>query len=298
MADIRQVKDLTKQTLRGNDLVEAVSEEKALYIITKDQMVEGLSQMIDLFMTKQPARFSGEFLQRLSDFYDGYSAIPSGNYFTFHNHSFGDFKNFADVQSKGGVHQWISRKPADGFAVTRNFFQYPFDSQAPNANLLVRERDFSINWELQRGHQSMYVSPVTSWLSWMGKPQVYDEQGIRDAIHKTFQMWSDTYARFIDDDIRDEMEGVKAQIKLDDINDAQGKNFKTWDEYFNHIKSEEGFVPTGHYLVMNNAFAEGIGFWPETESVKGPKELADFVIRFLNYEEKGKPFEQDLAKVA
>ena len=228
-------------------------------------------------------------LTAAGELYDSYASLPPGSLYTHLNKPFSDTDTHEDVRKDGSPHQWIAGKRFDGFVT--NCVAFSFNPAGKSRFALLPDRDVGISWNLLNGGGGIY--PGAS--SYFGEvDNVMDEQALRSNIAENYAQMQHQYRRMAPGRIRADIASLRDDwdFTVEDLEYRRGQEFGSWDGLFEHDMSAIR-TPTRIPLILSKSVFQDIGIIPETREVNSAEELADFALRYVRYQEPGKPFVDD-----
>ncbi len=216
-----------------------------------------------------------DYASRVWDLYD---SMPVGTYYMKTARPFHEGITAKEVEQNGSPFQFFSRKRFEGFTTAIPFINvYSFQC--------FPDRQVYAPWELLGSPNIQLNRSSTLW----DKMTLLDENDVREVIDRTYSQWQRFFPKVVSEDNREEVRSLRDEyhFTLKDLSDARGRDYQTWDDVFNHLM-EDVRTPTKFGISSISPMGEEKGYAPEISEVQSPKEISDFVIRYLSFQDNGR----------
>ncbi len=213
-------------------------------------------------------------LKAAEEVYEAYAKIPKGNYYFSMVNNWEDCKDWSNVIKDGAPCMEISCKRFDGFVTKSVNFWY---SQYGYSFFEVPDRSISINFGLRDNYNIDLNTKLSFNLTYknMNKEELYK------VMQENFSKWKETYEYLRKNELRNAF--MQRQYMLGETEESRTREW-------NGIQNSKF---SGKFRIgLSRHQGRKFGFYPETEKVSSQKELFEFIVRFLNFKEKGKPFSE------
>jgi len=211
-----------------------------------------------------------------------YSSIPIRTYYSTMLGDFYEGITAKEVNKHGSPSQWFSKKRFEGFTMHIPCISvYAFDC--------FPDRYVYIPWDLLSACPFVEIGSCTTIFRELN---LLEEEGVRKSIDRNYNQWQRFFWKVVPEDTMEGVRWLKEEYNftLKESSETKGRKFETWDDVYSH-QIEDIRTPTTFNILHTNSTYESLGFIPETESLSSSHELSDFVMRFLNFQEKGNPFQ-------